>query len=121
MSTKSGHTEAIPASKVIGTAVYDAEGEKIGSIEDVMLHKTSNDIMFAVVGFGGFLGIGERYHAVPWSLLDYEKARGGYVLRYDKEQLRGAPTYSMKELTAGDGRQARDASFAYFRAQPYWN
>ncbi|TJW23727.1 MAG: PRC-barrel domain containing protein, partial [Mesorhizobium sp.] len=58
MTTQTGHTEAIAASRVIGTTVYNTEGKHIGSIEDVMLDKTSNGIMFAVIGFGGFLGIG---------------------------------------------------------------
>ena len=56
-----------------------------------MLDKTSNGIMFAVIGFGGFLGIGEKYHAIPWSVLDYEKSRGGYVVPFTKEQLEAAP------------------------------
>ena len=55
MPTASGHTDAIRASRVIGTEVYNAAGDHIGSIEDVMLEKTSNGIMFAVIGFGGFL------------------------------------------------------------------
>jgi len=120
MATKSGHTEAIPASKVIGTSVYSTTGETIGTLQDVMLHKTSNNIMYAVIGFGGFLGIGEKYHAIPWSVLDYEKQRGGYVVPYDKEQLRGAPAYSIDELIGDDGRTARDASYEYYKVQPYW-
>jgi sporulation protein YlmC with PRC-barrel domain len=75
MATLAGHTEAIRASRVIGTSVYNTAGENIGTIEDVMLDKLSNGIMFAVIGFGGFLGIGEKYHAIPWSVLDYETSR----------------------------------------------
>ncbi|TGW07672.1 PRC-barrel domain containing protein, partial [Mesorhizobium sp. M2D.F.Ca.ET.145.01.1.1] len=67
MTTQTGHTEAIAASRVIGTTVYNTQGDSIGSIEDVMLDKTSNGIMFAVIGFGGFLGVGEKYHAIPWA------------------------------------------------------
>ena len=120
MPTPSGHTDAIAASRVIGTEVYNA-GDHIGTIEDVMLEKTSNGIMFAVIGFGGFLGIGEKYHAVPWSVLDYEKDRGGYVVPFTKEQLRAAPAYSIDELTGNDGQRARDASFAYYNVDPYWS
>jgi sporulation protein YlmC with PRC-barrel domain len=58
MTTTTGHTKAIQASRVIGTSVYNTAGENIGTIEDVMLDKLSNGIMFAVIGFGGFLGIG---------------------------------------------------------------
>jgi sporulation protein YlmC with PRC-barrel domain len=121
MPTPSGHTDAIRASRVIGTPVYNSAGEHIGTIEDVMLEKMSNDIMFAVIGFGGFLGIGEKYHAVPWSVLDYDPDRGGYVVPFSTEQLKAAPAYSIDELTGDDGMVARDASFRYWNVEPYWH
>jgi len=120
MAARSGHTEAIPASKVIGTAVYNTAGQNIGTIEDVMLEKTSNNIMFAVIGFGGFLGIGEKYHAIPWSLLDYQSTRGGYVVPFSKEQLEAAPAHSINELTNDDGAKVRDASYDFYKVEPYW-
>ena len=61
MTTTSGHTSAILASKVKGTPVYSDTGDKIGTVEDVVLDKQSNQIMFAALGFGGLLGIGEKY------------------------------------------------------------
>ncbi|MGX7877458.1 PRC-barrel domain-containing protein [Mesorhizobium sp. WSM3224] len=120
MPTPSGHTDAIRASRVIGTKVYNPAGEEIGTVEDVMLEKTANDIMFAVISFGGFLGIGEKYHAIPWSLLDFDPNRGGYTVPYSTEQLKAAPAYSIDELTVDDGRAAREASFNYWRVDPYW-
>ena len=120
MTTHTGHTDAIQASRVIGTNVYNTAGESIGSIEDVMLDKTSNGIMFAVIGFGGFLGIGEKYHAVPWSTLDYDTDKDGYVVPFSKEQLQAAPAYSIEDLTGNDGKAARDASFDYYKVDPYW-
>ncbi len=121
MTTHTGHTDAIPASRVIGTSVYNTSGQSIGTIEDVMLDKTSNGIMFAVIGFGGFLGIGEKYHAIPWSLLDYEKGRGGYVVPFTKEQLEAAPSHSIDELSGNDGQNARDSAFEYYKVEPYWS
>lgn len=120
MTTATGHTEAIQASRVIGTDVYNTEGKHIGTIEDVMLDKTTNNIMFAVIGFGGFLGIGEKYHAIPWSSLDYEKSRGGYVVPFSKEQLQAAPVHDINDLTGGDGKTVRDASYSYYKVPPYW-
>lgn len=120
MTTVTGHTEAIQASRVIGTDVYNTEGQHIGTIEDVMLDKTSNSIMFAVIGFGGFLGIGEKYHAVPWSSLDYEPARGGYMVPFTREQLEAAPVHDINDLTGNDGKKVRDASYDYYKVPPYW-
>jgi sporulation protein YlmC with PRC-barrel domain len=119
-TTPSGHTNAITASRVIGTDVFNTAGDRIGTIEDVMLEKMSNGIMFAVIGFGGFLGIGEKYHAIPWSTLDYDPDKGGYIVPFTKEQLEAAPSYSINELTEDDGMAARDASYAYYKVDPYW-
>ena len=74
MTTASGHTSAIRAKKVIGTTVKNTAGQKIGQVEDIVLDKTSNNIIFAVVGFGGFLGMNEKFHPVPWSALDYDES-----------------------------------------------
>ncbi|PSH69357.1 photosystem reaction center subunit H [Phyllobacterium brassicacearum] len=115
MPTKSGHTTAIRASRVIGTNVYNGTGDKVGEIEDVMLDKTADNIMFAVVGFGGFLGVGEKYHAIPWKLLDYDENAGGYVVPFTKEQLEQAPAHGITELTENDGRRVRDMSFSYYK------
>ena len=120
MSTVTGHTSAIRASKVIGTSVYNGSGEKIGKVEDVVLNKTDNSIMFAVVGFGGFLGIGEKYHPVPWSSLDFSKDRDGYVVPFTKEQLQAAPADDIQELTRNDGQATRDSTYKYYKVKPYW-
>ena len=121
MTTVSGHTEAIRATRVLGTEVYNEAGEHIGEIKDVMLEKTSNGIMFAVVGFGGFLGIGEKYHALPWATLDYDPDLGGYVVPFAKDELMAAPVYTIDELTEDDGMRARDASYDYYKVDPYWS
>jgi len=120
MPTASGHTQAIRAKKVIGTNVKDPTGQKIGEVEDVMLDKESNNIMFAVVGFGGFLGIAEKYHPIPWSALEFDEDEGAYVVNYTKEQLQGAPTASIDELARDDGQMFRDRSYAYYKEPRYW-
>ncbi len=103
MPTMSGHTTAIMASKVTGTTVYNTAGEEIGHIEDIVLEKTSDRIKFVVIGFGGFLGIGEKYHALPGSMLDYDEANGGYVVSLTRDELERAPAYDLDALTASDG------------------
>lgn len=103
MPTTSGHTAAIRAKRVIGSSVKNTAGEKIGKVEDIVLDKTSNKILFAVVGFGGFLGIEEKYHPIPWSALDYVESEESYVVPYSKEQLKSAPADSIDQLTKADG------------------
>ena len=120
MPTPSGHTTAIRASRVIGTRVKNAAGETIGEVEDIILDKLSNQVMFAVVSFGGFLGIGEKYHAIPWASLDYQPEEAAYVVAYTKEQLQSAPSDTIGALTKNDGLAARDASYKHYGADPYW-
>ena len=120
MTTATGHTTAIRAKKVIGTNVKDRQGRKIGEIEDVVLDKRSNNIMFAIVSFGGFLGMGEKYHPLPWSALDYDENDNGYVVSVTEEQLRAAPAGSIDELTSNDGSAYRDRTYKYYDADPYW-
>jgi sporulation protein YlmC with PRC-barrel domain len=115
MTTASGHTSAIRAKKVIGTTVKNTAGEKIGQVEDIVLDKTSNKIIFAVVGFGGFLGMNEKFHPVPWSALDYVESEDSYVVPFTKEQLQAAPADSLDKLTRQDGA----ASYAS-RADEYY-
>jgi hypothetical protein len=78
----------IAASKVNGTKVYNNEGEALGSIY----------VAYAVMSFGGFLGIGEKYHPVPWDELTYSTANDGYVVNLDKGILENAPSYSTSDV-----------------------
>jgi sporulation protein YlmC with PRC-barrel domain len=121
MPTVSGHTSAIRANKVNGTTVKDRAGNKIGAIEDVVLDKLSNNIMFAVVSFGGFLGMAEKYHPVPWASLDYDPDENSYVVDFTKEQLKAAPAASISDLTRDDGRMYRDLAFDYYKTPRYWD
>ena len=83
----------IAAEKVKGTDVYNRAGEKLGSVEDIMIDKVSGRAIYAVMSFGGFLGMGEKQHPLPWATLKYDTQKGGYVVNLDKKQLEGAPNY----------------------------
>ncbi|WP_245215859.1 PRC-barrel domain-containing protein [Pararoseomonas baculiformis] len=109
----------ISADKVEGTAVYNRAGDRLGTIEDVMIDKISGRVAFAVMSFGGFLGMGENHHPLPWSVLTYDTAKGGYVVDLTREQLEGAPSYAAAEnvdLSDTHGRRVYD----YYKAQPFW-
>lgn len=120
MTTAAGHTSAIRAKKVLGTAIEDMSGKKIGKIEDIVLDKESNNIMFAVVGFDGFMGVGEKFHPLPWSLLDYDEDEEAYMVDITKEQLQAAPADSIDKLTRNDGLAFRDSAYEYYKAPKYW-
>jgi hypothetical protein len=83
----------ISSRKVDGTSVYNRKGESLGTIDHVMIDKVSGQVAYAVMSFGGFLGIGEKYHPLPWGALDYDVTKGGYVIDCDKQVLENAPIY----------------------------
>lgn len=89
--------DLIASNKVEGTAVYDRHGEKIGTVDNFMVGKRSGRVAYAVVSFGGFLGVGGGYHALPWNALTYNEKQGGYVVPTDRERLRNAPSYQAGE------------------------
>ena len=120
MTMSSGRTSAIRVSKVLGTNVRDPAGEKIGEVKDVVVDKESNRIMFAVLSFGGFLGMAEKYHPLPWASLKYDENQNAYIVNYTKEQLKAAPAGSVDELTRDDGLDFRDRTYAYYKADRYW-
>src|ERR1700728_556960 len=92
----------IAASKVNGANVYDTAGEKLGSVYDVMIDKRSGKAEYAIMSFGGFLGIGDSYHPLPWQSLIYDERQGGYVVNIDRSRLEGAPSYKSGDTVPAD-------------------
>jgi sporulation protein YlmC with PRC-barrel domain len=119
MDAQQETTNLISSEMVAGTTVYNTGGEEIGSIHDIMLDKKSGNVAYAVMSFGGFLGMGEKYHPLPWSLLKYDTDKGGYVVNLDKRQLEGAPAYDTDVEPFGD-QKYNDRVYNYYGAKPYW-
>jgi sporulation protein YlmC with PRC-barrel domain len=103
----------IAATKVNGTAVYDTTGARLGSVYDVLIDKVSGRADYAILSFGGFLGIGDRYHPLPWNQLRYDTQLGGYVVGLDRDQLEGAPSYDETDLGTWGGSHTRDVDRYY--------
>ena len=111
----------IEASRVNGTAVYNSAGESIGKIYDVMLDKLSGKVAYAIMSFGGFLGMGDDYHPLPWSELKYDTNKGGYVVNVSNQKLQGAPRYSAgSEPAWGDPKYNEQVYGYYGKEKPFW-
>ena len=110
----------IASDKVEGTAVYNRQGERLGTVHNFMVDKYTGQVAYAVMSFGGFLGMGESYHPLPWKVLTYDTRMGGYVVDLDKSKLEGAPSYTASESPdwsdRGYGRRIHD----YYGVTPYW-
>jgi hypothetical protein len=106
----STHT-LITSSRVSGTPVFNRAGERIGHIEDLSIDKVTGQVKFALMAFGGFLGIGDRFHPLPWSMLHYDLDRNGYVAPLERADLEKSPHFSKDELeTFGAGDPAPRAA-----------
>ncbi len=109
-ATTATHLEAdetqrlISSEKVASTSVYDRRGETLGSVHHLMIDKYTGQVSYAVMSFGGFLGIGESYHPLPWKMLKYDTRLGGYVVDLDRRRLEGAPSYTSRDMPNWDDR-----------------
>jgi hypothetical protein len=106
-------SELIASNKVEGTAVYNRQGESLGTVYNFMVNKRSGQVEYAVMSFGGFLGIGESYHPLPWGALTYDTGQGGYVVDLDKSRLENAPSYRSGEEPTFDRDYGRRVSDYY--------
>jgi hypothetical protein len=109
----------IGSDKVDGTAVYGADDGKIGSVQRVMIDKISGKVAYAVVSFGGFLGMGEDYYPVPWPNLKYDTRLGGYRVGITEDQLKGAPKYNRNREWDWSDR-ANDRRVYDYYGTPIW-
>jgi hypothetical protein len=107
----------IASSKVEGTAVFDRAGEQIGTVYNFMVDKVSGQVAYVIMSFGGFLGIGESYHPLPWRALTYDTRLGGYVVDIDKDRLADAPRHGAGEDPFADTEYGQKVD-AYYRTAP---
>ena len=109
----------ISADKVEGTAVYNRMGERLGTVHTVMIDKYTGQVAYAVMSFGGFLGIGESYHPLPWKVLTYDTRQGGYVVDLDRSRLEAAPSYTISDMPNWSDQSYRRRIDEYYGVPPY--
>jgi hypothetical protein len=109
----------IGSDKVDGTAVYGADDRKIGSVQRVMIDKISGKVAYAVISFGGFLGMGEDYYPMPWPNLKYDTRLDGYRVGVTEDQLKGAPKFSHAQSWDWSNRANDRRVYEYYKT-PLW-
>ena len=95
-------SSVISSDKVEGTTVYNMAGDKLGSIDDLMIDQLSGQVRYAVLEFGGFLGMGTDRYPIPWKMLKFDSDKDGYVVPLDKAKLEKAPKYSDERVPTYD-------------------
>lgn len=119
------HENLIVASRVKGASVFNLDGDRIGHIDDLSIERQSGQVRYALMSFGGFLGIGEKLHPLPWSVLKYNTEKMGYSVPLSRAELENAPSYTVDELAAYGGQDVdyRERLYQYYQpfgATPYW-
>lgn len=112
MQTTSTHN-VISSDKVEGTSVYNEAGDKLGSIDELMIDKVSGKVHYAVLEFGGFLGMNTDRYPIPWGMLKYDTSKEGYVVPLDKAKLEGAPSYTEVDVPAYTSEYGRRVNSHY--------
>ena len=107
----------ISSEDVEGTNVYDINGEKIGEIDHLMIAKFSGRVTYAVMSFGGFLGLGHSHYPLPWDTLKYNPKLAGYETNVTEAQLRDAPAFSDDSWT---DRSWETRTHSHYNVRPYW-
>jgi hypothetical protein len=115
------YTDIVPAKKtVIGSNVVNSQNEDLGKIEDVVLDAASGRIVYAVLSFGGFLGMGDKYFAIPWNAIHFDMSQEHAVLNIDKKLLDNASGFdkdnwpNMADATWGN------RIYKHYGYTPYW-
>jgi len=110
----------VKASSVIGTNVVNRLGDNLGDIKEVVIDPGSGRVAYAVVSFGGFLSMGEKLFAIPFSALEYNVSKSDYMLDVSKERLEDAPGFDKDHWPSmADEKWNRDV-YRYYDRLPYW-
>jgi sporulation protein YlmC with PRC-barrel domain len=105
----------------IGADVENPQGQNLGDIKDIVIDRGSGRIAYAVVSFGGFLGMGEKLFAVPWGAFSQPKAdKDTFVLDVDKERLKNAPGFDTHNWPQMASREWVMSLYSYYNVPPYW-
>lgn len=105
--------DVVSSDRVEGTSVFNNLGDKLGTIDNLMIDKRSGRVQYAVLEFGGFLGMGTDRYPIPWQVLKYEPAKGGYIVPIDKARLENAPKYQDDDMPSYDAEYGRQIDSYY--------
>ena len=110
----------VASDRVEGTPVRRSDGTRVGTIQRLMIDKLSGNVAYAVLSFGGLLGIGQKHLPIPWARLHYDRALGAYQLDLTVEELKRAPSFAVdKDFDWGDRRREVEIH-DFYRVRPYW-
>lgn len=117
MDTAHPNHQFMSSNDVEGTNVFGLNGDKIGEVDHLMIDKKSGRVIYGVVSFGGFLGLGHSHYPLPWGALSYDASLGGYRTNVTENQLKDAPQFSDDSW---EDRNWETSVHSYYNVPPYW-
>lgn len=118
MDTRAGNK--VTADTITGSKVTNRNGEDLGKIEDLMLDLDRGRVSYAVLSFGGFMGMGDKLFAIPFQALKHEGDRGQFVLNVDKDRLKNAPGFDKNNWPSSADQKWGSQIHSYYGYKPYW-
>jgi sporulation protein YlmC with PRC-barrel domain len=110
----------VKASSIIGTKVINSEGESLGDIKEIVIDPHLGKVAYVVVSFGGFLGMGEKLFAIPFSSFEYNLTKNEYMLNIAKDRLTAAPCFDPDRWPSMADEQWHRRVYKYYDRSPYW-
>ncbi len=114
------HHALVASDRVEGTVIRRLSGERVGTIQRLMIDKVSGNVAYAVLRFGGFLGMGEKHLPIPWERLKFDMTRQAYLVSLTDAELAKAPSYAAGDEFDWGDRKSEVALHNYYGARPYW-
>lgn len=112
--------KALSADSLTGDSVVNVQGEDLGKIEEIMIDLNSGQVAYCVLSFGGFLGMGDKYFAIPWQAMTVDTDRKVFVLNVDKETLKNAPGFDKNNWPQMDAEDWLVGVYNFYGYEPYW-
>ncbi len=110
----------VKASSIIGTNVVNPKGDSLGDIKEIVIDPRTGRVAYAVVSFGGFLSMGEKVFAIPFSAFKYNVTKNDYVLDVSKERLTAAPGFDSDHWPSMSDEKWNREVHKYYERSPYW-
>lgn len=114
------YVDVLSATTMIGDDVVNARGEDLGTIEEIMLDLDQGRVAYAVLSFGGFLGLGDKLFAIPWDALEVDEAHERFILNVDKDTLKNAPGFDKDNWPETTESQWLVGVYEHYGYEPYW-
>jgi sporulation protein YlmC with PRC-barrel domain len=110
----------LSASTLMGDRVINSKGEELGKLEEVMLDIDSGCVGYAVLSFGGILGIGDKLFAIPWDAMRLDTDRKAFILDIDRQRLENAPGFDKNDWPQTADRDWMLEVYRFYGSEPYW-